>query len=228
MNFYILEKSILFRGVSVEEIRTMLECLGTEQGRFAKGEVIYCAGDTVQSMGMVLSGSVQAENNDFWGNKSILDRMGPGQVFAETYACIPGEPLMVSVVAVEDAEVLFLDIGRLLQTCPNSCTYHSKLIRNLLAISAQKNLNLSRRIFHTSSKSIRGRLFSYLSFQAARQKSYEFTIPFNRQQLADYLSVDRSALSNELSKMQKEGLLQVHKNHFLLREGADEAYILDS
>ena len=221
MNFQLLEKTTLFRGASAEEIRAMLECLGTEQRRFVKGEVIYCAGDTVQSMGMVLSGSVQIENDDIWGNKSILDRLGPGQVFAETYACLPGEPLMVSVVAVESSDVLFFHIGRLLQTCPHSCAHHVKLIRNLLAVSAQKNLNLSRRIFHTSSKSIRGRLLSYLSFQAARQNSYEFFIPFNRQQLADYLSVDRSALSNELSKMQKEGLLQVCKNHFRLKEGVD-------
>lgn len=225
MNYQILKDSALFRGVTLEEIHTMLKCLGTEQRRFAKGEVIYCAGDVVQSMGMVLAGSIQVENNDFWGNKSILDHLGPGQVFAETYACIPGEPLMVSVVTVEAAEILFLHIGRLLQTCPNSCAHHTKLIRNLLDISAQKNLVLSRRIFHTSCKSIRGRLLSYLSFQAARQNNHEFTIPFNRQQLADYLNVDRSALSNELSKMQKEGLLQVRKHHFLLENSVDKTYI---
>ena len=105
-----------------------------------------------------------------------------------------------------------------MQTCPGACEYHGRLIRNLLTISAQKNLILSRRIFHTSPKSIRGRLLSYLSFQASSQGSSEFTIPFNRQQLADYLSVDRSALSNELGKMQKDGLLKVNKNHFIIRD----------
>ena len=123
---------------------------------------------------------------------------------------------MVNVTASEKTEVLFLNIGRLLQTCSNACSHHSKLIRNLLAASAQKNLSLSRRIFHTSAKSIRGRLLSYLSYQALRQDSHCFEIPFNRQQLADYLSVDRSALSNELSKMQKEGILTVRKNRFCL------------
>jgi CRP-like cAMP-binding protein len=108
----------------------------------------------------------------------------------------------------------------MLRTCSNACGFHSKLIRNLLSIASQKNLNLSRRIFHTSSKSIRGRLLSYLSFQATKHGSLEFEIPFNRQQLADYLSVDRSAMSNELSKMQRDGLLKVERNRFILQDTA--------
>lgn len=180
--------------------------------------MIYRAGDTVQSMGLVLSGRVQIENDDLWGNKSVLDSIAPGMVFAETYAFLPGEPLMVSAVASEPSEILFLNGARILQSCPNACIHHSKLIRRLLTISSQKNLNLSRRIFHTSAKTIRGRLVSYLSGQAAQSQSPDFTIPFNRQQLADYLSVDRSALSNELGKMQRDGLLQVNKNHFILKE----------
>ena len=125
---------------------------------------------------------------------------------------------MVSAVAAEDTEVLFLNVERVLNTCPETCSHHSRLIRNLLTVSSRKNLDLSRRIFHTSSKSIRGRLLSYLSSQAVLLGKREFEIPFNRQQLADYLSVDRSALSNELGKMQREGLLEFHKNHFLLNE----------
>lgn len=218
MNTQFLSKTTLFCGAPPEEIGTMLECLGAEQRHFSKGEVIYHAGNTVQSVGMVLAGSVYIENDDIWGNRSILDSVGPGQVFAETYACIPGEPLMVSAVAAENSEILFLNTGRLLRTCPRACVHHSRLVQNLLTISSQKNLNLSRRIMHTSSKSIRGRLLSYLSFQATRQGSYDFTIPFNRQQLADYLSVDRSAMSNELGKMQREGLLVTDKNHFCLKE----------
>lgn len=221
MDFIFLSKTILFRGAAPQEVASMLECLHAEQKRYKKNGVIYHAGDRVTSLGMVLQGSVSIESDDLWGNKSILDHLGPGQVFAETYACVPGEALMVSVVASEPTDILFLDTGRLLQVCSNACTHHNKLIRNLLFISAQKNLNLSRRIFHTSSKSIRGRLLSYLSDQAIRQGSRDFTIPFNRQQLANYLSVDRSALSNELSKMQKDGLLRVEKNHFLLIKMAD-------
>lgn len=223
MDYNFLSRTVLFRGSSAEEIRVMLDCLGSEQKHYKKGEMIYYSGDTVQSLGLVLSGRAQIESDDIWGNKSVLDSVGPGMVFAETYACVPGEALMVNVVAAEDSEILFLNTARVLKVCPNSCEHHSKLIRNLLTLSAQKNLNLSRRIFHTSSKSIRGRLLSYLSFQASQQGSYEFSIPFNRQQLADYLSVDRSALSNELSKMQREGLLHVDKNHFQLKQDGQES-----
>ena len=222
MDFNFLSKTLLFRGITAEEIENMMGCLDGRCKHYGKGEMIYRAGDVIQSLGMVLSGGVYIENDDIWGNKSILDHAVPGQVFAETYACIAGEPLMVSVVAAEAVDVLFLNIGQGLQTCSQNCSYHGMLIKNLLFISAQKNLNLSRRIFHTSSKSIRGRLLSYLSYQATRQGSLEFDIPFNRQQLADYLSVDRSAMSNELSKMQKEGLLTFNKNHFCLKGEASE------
>ena len=216
MDYIFLSGTALFRGASPKEIEAMLGCLEAEKRDYHRGDIIYCAGDVVGTMGLVLSGSASIENGDVWGNRSILDKVGPGMVFAETYACIPGEPMMVSVVAAEDTEILFLNISRVLYTCPNACGFHSKLIQNLLSISARKNLKLSRRIFHTSSKSIRGRLLSYLSFQAVQNESNDFEISFNRQQLADYLSVDRSAMSNELSKMQKDGLLKVDRNHFTL------------
>lgn len=216
MDLQFLSKTVLFRDTTPEEIQSMLTCLQAQTKHFPRGRVIYRVGDIVHCVGLVLSGSVSIENDDVWGNKSILDQAGPGQVFAETYACVSDEPLMISVVAAEPTEILFLDMRRVLHTCSNACGFHSKLIRNLLSIASQKNLRLSRRIFHTSSKSIRGRLLSYLSFQAKQHGSCEFEIPFNRQQLADYLSVDRSAMSNELSKMQRDGLLQVHRNHFIL------------
>lgn len=224
-NYFFLTQTVLFQGSTIEEIQMILKCLRAEKKRFAKREIIYHAGDRVQFMGVVLSGSVYVENDDLWGNKSVLDHIEPGAVFGETYACISKEPLMVSVVAAETTEILFLNMNRLLQTCSNVCEYHNRLIRNLLMIFAQKNLNLSRRIFHTSSKSIRGRLLSYLSFQATYQGSYEFTIPYNRQQLADYLSVDRSALSNELSKMKRDGLLEVKRNYFHLNEELFKSYL---
>ena len=216
MNYKFLSNTVLFQGVAEADIPSILNCLGTEEKQFPKNTVIYHTGEIVSSLGVVLSGAVCIENDDIWGNKSILDYVEPGQVFAETYACISEEPLMVNVVAADICEILFLNARRLLCPCTANCSYHNRLIRNLLTISSQKNLNLSNRIFHTSSKSIRGRLLSYLSFQATRQGTHEFDIPFNRQQLADYLNVDRSALSNELSKMQKEGILTCRKNHFHL------------
>ena len=216
MDYLFLSKTILFRGISPEEIRSMMDCLQAFTKSYPRGSVIHHAGDTIHAVGMVLSGSVSIENDDIWGNKSILDRILPGQIFAETYACLPGEPLMVNVVSVEPTEILFLNTEKMFTVCANTCTFHGKLVRNMLNISAQKSLNLARRIMHTSSKSIRGRLLSYLSFQAAKHGRREFEIPFNRQQLADYLSVDRSAMSNELSKMQRDKLIKVDRNRFIL------------
>ena len=218
MDYLFLSKTVLFRGISPEEVKGMMHCLQAVHRTYPRGAVIHHAGDVIHAVGMVLSGSVSIENDDIWGNRSILDRVSPGQIFAETYACLPGEPLMVNVVALEPTEVLFLNTEKMFTLCSNTCTFHSKLVRNLLSISAQKSLNLSRRIMHTSAKSIRGRLLSYLSFQAAKHGSLEFEIPFNRQQLADYLGVDRSAMSNELSKMQRDGLLKSERSRFILQD----------
>lgn len=198
----------------------MLSCLGAEQRQYEKGQTVLHAGDLVSALGLVLAGSVLIANEDFWGNAAVLDRAGPGQIFAETYACLPAEPLMVRASAAEPAEILFLDAGRLLRPCSHACAYHRRLVQNLLTLSAQKNLNLSRKIFHTAPKTIRGRLLSYLSDQALRANSRSFQIPFNRQQLADYLNVDRSALSHELGCMQQEGLLRTRRSWFQL-EGYD-------
>lgn len=211
-------KTALFRGSSPEEVEAMLACLGAERRQYAKGEMVCRVGDVISSMGVVLRGSMLIQTDDLWGNTAVLDRVGPGQIFGEAYACALGEPLMVDVVAADGSEVLFLNVERVLNVCSNACGHHIRLVRNLLSISAQKNLALSRKIFHTSSKTIRGRLLSYLSDQAVRSGSSTFTIPFNRQQLADYLNVDRSAMSNELGKMQRDNLLRVEKNRFQLLE----------
>lgn len=218
MDFVQISKTVLFQGTRPEDAEAMLKCLEAREKQFQKDETIYYVGDRLSELGLVLSGSVLIENDDLWGNRSILDRIGPGQIFAETYACVPGEKLLVTVTAAEKTEVLFLNVGKILRVCTNACSFHARLIRNLLTLSAQKNLNLSRRIFHTSAKSIRGRLLSYLSWQAVKQGSREFDIPFNRQQLADYLGVDRSAMSAELGKMKREGLIQVDRSHFRMEE----------
>jgi len=224
MDYNFLSKTILFKGASPEETEAMLTCLKATKRAYKKGDIIYHSGDIVTAVGLILSGSVSIENDDIWGNKSILDKIGEGHVFAETYACVPGAKLMISVIAAENCEVLFLDMSRVLHMCSNACGFHTKLIRNLLAIASQKNLNLSRRIFHTSSKTIRGRLLSYLSYQATQNGSRTFEIPFNRQQLADYLSVDRSTMSNELSKMQRDGLIEVERNKFTLKSDIEDEF----
>lgn len=218
MDLELLAKAPLFSGITPEEIRQLLECLDVKRQSYGREQVILHAGDVTERLGLVLSGAVNIERDDFWGSRTLLSRVEPGQVFAETYACVPGEPMLVNAVAAERTEVLFLDMKKALSGCPSACAWHNRLIRNLLAASAQKNLLLSRRIMHTSAKTIRGRLLSYLSAEADRQGSRSIEIPFNRQQLADYLSVDRSALSAELGKMQKDGILSYRKNHFTLTE----------
>ncbi len=139
-----------------------------------------------------------------------------GEIFAEAYACMDDEPLLISVEVAEDTEVLMMDMHKILTICPSNCSHHHKLVENLLTILARKNLGLSRRMVYTASKSIRGRVLSYLSFLADKQGKKQVSIPFDRQEMADYLGVDRSALSAELSRMQKDGLIAYKKNHFTL------------
>ncbi len=208
MELFSLVGCPLFAGVPEGEWESLLSQVGARERPFQRGETLLSTGERTQSMGVVLAGRVTVEHHDFWGNRSVLDSLGPGKVFAETYALLPEEPLQVSVTGAEAGRALFLSPGKLGRD--------PRLLRNLLLLTAEKNLRLSRRIFHTSSKTIRGRVLSYLSFEAARNGSREFTIPFTRQQLADYLEVDRSALSHELGNMAREGLLRTTRSRFTL------------
>ena len=204
-----LTQTSLFSGISQADLSNLLSCLAAVERRYSKGTVILAEGEPTQWMGLVLEGRAIISCADVWGKSSILGFAEPGAVFGEAYACVPGEALLISVCAAEETRVLFLNVGKLLTVCGNACPFHARLIRNLLSISAGKNLQLSRRIFHTTPKSIRGRLQSYFSECAKKSGSLTFKLPFNRQQLADYLGVDRSAMSSELSKMQRDGLIQV-------------------
>ncbi|HIT34828.1 MAG TPA: Crp/Fnr family transcriptional regulator [Candidatus Faecousia intestinigallinarum] len=212
-----LINSQLFRGLDEAEITSLLGCLNAVERSFQKGEVILSEGSITENIGIVLSGMAVISCNDIWGNTSILGNVAPGSVFAEVYACIPGQPMLVTVSAVEDTSVLFMNVGRVLATCTNACPFHTRLVRNLLTVCAHKSLQLSQRIQHTSSKFIRGRLMSYFSECAKRAGSNSFLIPYNRQQLADYLNVDRSTMCNELSKMQKDGIIEYERNRILLK-----------
>lgn len=206
----------IFGGMEETQIQTLLQCLGAVRKHYRKGEVILREGEPVEQIGVVLSGLVLMESSDAWGNRSVLGSAVPGAVFAEAYACAPGEPLLISVTAAEETEALFFNVGKALEVCPNACPFHGKLVRNLLEVCARKSLQLSRRILHTGSKSIRGRLLSYLSECAKKSGGSAFFIPYNRQQLADYLGVDRSAMCSELSRMRREGLIEYEKNRFVL------------
>ena len=217
MNTDFLCGTALFNGIKKEEINGLLKCLNAFTKKYGKGEYICRCGDTAENIGLVLSGAVIIKNDDFWGNQSVLAHIAAGQVFAESYALIKNQPLLVDAVAAVKAEVLFINGGKINSPCGNLCPCHKKITDNLLRISALKNVRLSRRILYTSSKTIRGRLMSFLSDEAREQGSRKITIPFDRQQLADYLNVERSALCAQLSKMQKDGILEYHKNSFVLK-----------
>lgn len=216
MNPISLQKIPLFRGMSEKEISQTLTVLGSREHRYPKGEIIFHAGDIPGMIGIVLSGSVTILSDDVWGNRTILSHIEQGGLFAEAYALLETEPMLVDVMANTDSSVLLLKTKGILNSDPSQDSYNHKLLINLLMISSRKNLMLSGRSFHTAPKSIRGKVMSYLNSLSIQYKSNEFDIPFNRQQLADYLGLDRSALSKELGKMQRENILITRKNHFRL------------
>ena len=195
----------------------MLSCLETREERFPKDTFLLRTGDTAESIGLVLSGSVLVVQEDIWGNRNILSKARPGQTFAAAYACAPGSLLNVSVLAETPVTAMFLNVKRVLNVCPSACSHHSRIIRNLLGELAEKNLRFGEKLTHMGQRTTRAKLMSYFSAEAQRLGTYEFDIPFSRQQLADYLAVERSGLSLELGKMRSEGLLDFHKSHFILK-----------
>ncbi len=217
MNMTSLQKNMLFKDITEIEISKCLEVLDAREKKFRKGAAIMQAGSVTRCMGVVLSGSVTIESNDIWGNCTILSNVSEGGIFAETYALLKDEVMLVDVRANENCNILFLDIGELLSP-GQSAPWKEKLTRNLLMISAHKNLTLSGRSFHTSPKSARGRILSYLNTVSLQKHSAKFDIPFDRQQMADYLNLERTNMSKELSRMQSEGLIKFRKNHFELLE----------
>ena len=212
-----LQKSMLFRGMTEPEITKALQALEAHEKRYEKDETLLIAGTITEWMGLVLEGSVTIESNDAWGNRTIISHVGKGQVFAETYALMENEPMLVDVTASEDCRILFLRSGRIQSLNSSLESWALKYITNLLTISMHKNLILSGRSFHTAPKTIRGRVMAYLNSVSLQRRSREFDIPFDRQQLADYLNLERSALSKELGKMQREGLISCRKNHFIIQ-----------
>lgn len=212
----ILQRSVLFKGINANEVRPMLGCLKARERSFEKGEYIYRIGDETTALGVVISGKALVENEDYWGNVNILVAAVPGDMFAEAFACMPDEASRVNVVADTDCRVVLMDVSRIVGTCTSACAFHQRIIRNLLTVLARKNLALTQKNEHLTKRSTREKVLSYLSTQSRQVGSSSFDIPFNRQQLADYLSVERSALSSCLSKMQKDGVIRFRKSHFEL------------
>lgn len=209
----------IFRNLSDEEIVGMLPCLNAKEQHFKKNEVIYRPGDQVRKIGLVISGAVRIEKIDYWGNRKIISVIEPGQIFGEAYAGMKTIPMEMEVLAAVPSVILFMEVGKILTTCGNSCEFHSKMIRNMVYVLAERNYKLTQKMDHLTQKTTREKLLSYFSEQALESGRSDFDIPLDRQQLADYLSVDRSAMSTELGKMKKDGLIEYRKNHFTLKQG---------
>ena len=212
----VIRSSQLFSGISEKELTAMLFCLDAKTESFSKDTFVLRAGDTAESIGLVLLGSILIIQEDIWGNRNIISKAGPRQTFAAAYACAPGSRLNVSVIAETPVTVMFLNVKRILNVCSSACAHHSRIIRNLLGELAANNLRFNEKLTHIGQRSTRSKIMSYLSAEAQRLGKYEFDISFSRQQLADYLGIERSGLSLELGKMKKDGVLDYHKNHFVL------------
>lgn len=166
---------------------------------------------------MVIQGNVSIEKADYWGNRHIMTYVSAGEIFGEAYACSNDKTSNVEVVAADKCIVAFLDTYKVMTVCSSSCQFHSNLIHNLIYMLADRCVVMNEKITHLSKRSTKEKVLSYLSARAAKCGSDEFDIPFNRQQLADYLSVDRSAMSAELSRMKKNGEIDFMKNHFIIK-----------
>ena len=212
----ILLKCGLFAGIAENQLLTMLSCLGATVRTYEKNQVILSEGDTADRIGVVLSGAVQLVRVDYYGNRSILTELQPAGMFGESFACADVARMPVDVVATEKSDVLFIDAKRILHVCSSACGFHNQLIYNLMKLVATKNLIFHQKLEIISKRSTREKLMTYLMMQAKQQNSNSFTVLFDRQELADYLEVDRSGLSAELSKLRKEGVLECRKNHFTL------------
>ncbi len=212
----ILKRTQMFAGVREEEILSMLSCMDARLRICKKGEYVLRQGEHLSDIAVLAEGVLHIQKEDYWGNRSILGRIAVGEMFGEAYAAPESGALRHDVVAVEDSTVLFFDVKRILTTCSAACRFHTMVVQNLFFALSEKNRKLVQKLGHMSKRTTREKLISYLSEVAKTQNSASFTIPFNRQQLADFLSVDRSAMSNELCRMRDEGLLNFRKNEFTL------------
>lgn len=212
----ILQTSPLFHGLKGPEILSVLPCIADKLLAVSAGRYVFHAGEPISSMGLLVRGSLLIVQEDVWGHRHMIHKINVGDIFGEPYAAIPDMPSGSSVIADEDCEILFLRVEKLLSVCSSACPHHTLLIHNLITILAGKLLLFNNKLTHLSKRSTKEKLLSYLSEESIRQGSLSFSIPFDRQQLADYLCVERAALSVVISKLQKEGILSAEKNHFTL------------
>ena len=212
----LLKGTQLFYGVSDAEILAMLNCLQARSRKFKKGDYVFREGEHIDNITVLVEGKLLVQQDDFWGNRSIVNVIRIGEMFGEAYVAPESGAILNDVVAEENSTVIFFDVRRILTVCSTACRFHSMVVQNLFFAISEKNRKLVQKIGHMSKRSTRAKLLSYLSGEAKRHNNRHFTIPFNRQQLADFLCVDRSAMSNELCKMRDEGLVEFDRNEFTL------------
>lgn len=215
--FEVLHRCTLFAGIDHADLPGLLSCLGAETLAFKKHAPVFSEGDPARYVGIVLTGSVQIVRDDYYGNRTILAHAAPGELIAESFACAGVAALPVSVLAAEDCTVLRIDCARITRSCSNACGFHNRLILNLLQVMADKNLAFHKKLEITSRRTTREKLLAYLLWQAKAQNAASFTIPFDRQALADYLGVERSAMSAELGKLRKDGIIDFDRSRFTLK-----------
>lgn len=206
--------SPLFDGITPEDRMAMFGCIGFHFGTFKKGDIIAFEDEKIRHIGILLSGSVDMVKEDLWGNKTMLVRVRKDELFGETFACGSNNLSMVTFVVSEDAQILFMPFDRVMHNCTMACAFHHRLTENMVTLIANKNRDLIRKVEVVSKRTIREKLLAYLSIQAQNQKSRYLELPLGRVELAEYLCVDRSALTRELVKMKEEGLIDYDRNCF--------------
>lgn len=211
----ILQINKLFQDIDKKELYQALKCFNVQKKFFKKGEYIYFEGEYINNLMILIEGSILLQKEDYWGNRIIINIIEKGDLLLEAYLGA-NSPILNDVVAASNSEVLYFDFSKVVSTCHNDCKFHLKIIKNLFHVISYKNIVLLTKINHLSKRTTKDKLISYLSDEAIRQNNNEFEIPFNRQELADYLSIDRSAMSRELYKLKKKGLICFEKNKFRL------------
>lgn len=209
-----LKKIALFDDIEDQEISSLLQCLQAKKVSFNTNQVIFSQGEPVELVGIVLSGNVQVIKDDFYGNRNIVSNIGELEIFGEAFVCAGTLKLPVSVIATTSSEILLINYKKLTTICQTTCSFYSKMVFNMMKILASKNVNMMQKVDILSKRSMKDKVLSYLYSQYQKKGQKSFEIPLNRQQMADFLFVDRSALSSELSKMKKEGLIDFNKNKF--------------
>lgn len=212
----VLKETQLFAGVRTDEVNTILGCLQAKSRIYKKGEYIFRQGEHLTHITVLVKGKLHIQRDDYWGNRSIVNVIHVGEMFGEAYVSPGSGPILNDIIAVDNSTVIFFDVRKMLNVCSSACRFHSIVLQNLFFAISDKNRKLVQKLGHISKRTTREKLISYLSEEAKKQNDSSITIPFNRQQLADFLSVDRSAMSNELCRMRNEGLLTFEKNQFTL------------